>query len=126
MTEPFGMAALLFRQLLLFYQSSTSQLHQHDSGDDAGVAKEESASFPAAATCSASDSRLSQILQGFDIPGPVQEFVLRAVVVCSFVLPVWGVLLSLKVLLGYNLKRFALRYNWHYDRTFKRIFKAKK
>jgi hypothetical protein len=127
LTEPFGMAALLFRQLLLFYLSSTSllTLNQQDSSDGAASPEEEPPTHHTA------DSHLSlrpvlQLLQGSNIPETLRGLLLQAVVICWFVVPMWAALLTLKFVLGYCLKVFAGWYNPHYDQTFKRMFKNKR
>lgn len=121
--EPFGMAALVVRQLYMLLLLKASALSQVST--DGADAPLELAGF----------SQIMNLLDCLIVRGvqclgltmlPGWEYAVFAAAAALYGFQLWVFLLTFKMGLGFCLKEMAWRYNRHYDRSYKRMFRAKR
>lgn len=120
------MAALLMRQVVLFVQSRAAAVLAvlAATAEAAGTAAPAEADIETPSPVHAGS--FAWLANGGGVAPTVRDAGVQVGVACSVLLPVWAGSLALKVCLGYGIRRFVQWYNQYYDRTFMRLFKAKR
>jgi hypothetical protein len=122
------MAALVVRQLLLLYHAKASRLTACPPSASASSLGADGRPVEDAASIFTLPGLLEQLLRAIVTRawfGASTQVVAHCLVVVTWVLPLWASLLILKMILGFAVQRFVFWYNRHYDRSFRRMFKAK-
>jgi hypothetical protein len=124
--EPLGLAALSARQLsVLFRRKADAVLYATEAAEaSAGAAASPSGLAEDAPELLTQPWRSVMQLAGSS--QGMRALAAKAITAASWALPTWLALLTLKVAVGYGVKRLVHWYNRYYDRTFKAYFKARR